>query len=439
MDGITVEYREFTGLSYVTEPVEPQYQTMNLFVPEAYYRGESIRGYTAQTAPIFLPNTVGGYMPGEADRPGLDFFGRVNAAFYALARGYVVASPGLRGRTLQDASGRYTGKAPACIVDYKAAVRYLRRNSGRFPGDTEKIVSNGTSAGGALSALLGATGDHPDYEPYLRQLGAADESDRIYASSCFCPIINLDHADMAYEWLFENVTEYSAQRIDMVDNKPNFVPISGTLTDEQLRLSALARKEFAPYLGSLHLAGPDGAPLDEASFRAYLKRLVIESAQRALSRGQDLSALDWITTDGGSVRDLDFEAYLQFNKRMKTPLPFDSISLDSPENDLFGSEDVNCRHFTPLAASIGGGTLAEPEVIRMMNPMNYVGAAKTARHWRIRHGAADRDTSLAIPALFTLLLRSRGLEVDFHAPWGIQHMGDYELDSLFAWIDSICQ
>ena len=86
-----------------------------------------------------------------------------------------MAAPGARGRTSQGADGTYTGKAPALIVDMKAAVRYVRHNAGRLPGDTEKIISNGTSAGGALSSLMGATGNSSDYEPYLKALGAANE------------------------------------------------------------------------------------------------------------------------------------------------------------------------------------------------------------------------------------------------------------------------
>ena len=79
----------------------------------------------------------------------------------ALLRGLVVACPGARGRTLRGADGRWTGKAPAAIVDLKAAVRWLRAQADRMPGDTRRIVSNGTSAGGALSSLLGASGDTP--------------------------------------------------------------------------------------------------------------------------------------------------------------------------------------------------------------------------------------------------------------------------------------
>lgn len=40
----------------------------------------------------------------------------------------------------------------------KAAIRYMRYNAGVVPGDVEKIITNGTSAGGALSALAGAAG-----------------------------------------------------------------------------------------------------------------------------------------------------------------------------------------------------------------------------------------------------------------------------------------
>lgn len=69
------------------------------------------------------------------------------------------AGEGARGRTLRDAAGTFIGKAPVAIVDLKAAVRYLRFNDDRMPGDAKKIISNGTSAGGALSALLGASGN----------------------------------------------------------------------------------------------------------------------------------------------------------------------------------------------------------------------------------------------------------------------------------------
>lgn len=154
MDGKTVRYRAWKDLVYVTKPVDPEYQRMNLYVPEAYYEDPDSQPFSLDTAPILMPNGVGGYMPGEPQLPGPTFTGCMNAAFYGLMNGYVIAAPAARGRGLRDEKGCFTGTAPACIVDLKAAVRYLRHNKEKVPGNVERIISNGTSAGGALSSLL---------------------------------------------------------------------------------------------------------------------------------------------------------------------------------------------------------------------------------------------------------------------------------------------
>ena len=62
--GETVRFRAFRDLVYVEKPVNVEFQKMNLFVPESYYEGTSINGYDLLSAPVFMPNTVGGYMPG---------------------------------------------------------------------------------------------------------------------------------------------------------------------------------------------------------------------------------------------------------------------------------------------------------------------------------------------------------------------------------------
>ena len=59
-----------------------------------------------------------------------------------------------------------------------------------------------------MSALLGATGNNKDYEPYLKEIGAAKAKDDVFAVSAYCPITNLDHADMAYEWQFYGINNY---------------------------------------------------------------------------------------------------------------------------------------------------------------------------------------------------------------------------------------
>ena len=127
---------------------------------------------------------------------------------------------------------------------------------------------------------------------------------------------------------------------------------------------------------------------------------------------------------------------------MKAPPAFDSLDLQTPENSLFGSATIDSRHFTSFAAEHSANhTVADASVVKMMNPMNYIDreGTTTANHWRIRHGAVDRDTSLAIPVILATKLQNSGLFVDFAMPWGQAHGGDYDLDELFAWMDRICR
>lgn len=79
------------------------------------------------------------------------------------------------------------------------------------------------------------------------------------------------------------------------------------------------------------------------------------------------------------------------------------------------------------------------QIVKLLNPTKYIGEADTAKYWRIRHGAFDRDTSLAIPVILATLLENKGYDVDFFLPWGLPHSGDYDLEELFAWIDGICK
>lgn len=321
-----IEIRSFRNRVYVEKPVCEEFQQMNIFAPEVYYQGGSINGYSLHTAPIFMPNMVGGYMPGHLGEPeGISMDGKEvpNTIFRALQHGYVVVTPAIRGRVLQKEEGEYVGKAPACIVDYKAAVRYLRHFSKDLPGDVEKIITNGTSAGGALSSLMGATGNHPDYEDYLSEIGAANERDDVFAASCYCPIINLDHADMAYEWQFLDVNSYHRMHMDMDEGgRPTFTPIDGDMTEIQVKASRELARMFPNYVNALYLKDENGnvLELDEAgngTFKEYMKQVVMESAKRAMESGIDLSNKSWLIINNEKVQDMDWHEYAKDITRMK--------------------------------------------------------------------------------------------------------------------------
>ena len=464
-NGQIVDYYAYENIVYVSKPVSIEYQSMNIYIPKGYLEGKTINGYTADTAPIFMPNGVGGYMPSKALTPIENdrMTGGPNSVLYALSRGYVVACPAIRGRTTVE-GGSYVGKAPAFIVDYKAAVRYIRYNIDRIPaGNADKIISNGTSAGGALSAALGSMGNAPEFEPYLKEIGAADASDEIFASSVYCPITNLDNADMAYEWIFYGENKYhpamwqlqdiQARRGDKkikVDSNSANNPTASTaavdMTKDEIKISKILRDAFPNYLNSLNLRDEQGKLLTldkngNGTFKDFIKRKYIESAQAALDSGEDLSGVNWVKISGGKVVDVDLKKYPAAATRMKAAPAFDKMDLSSAENDEFATADNSPRHFNKIVQKNYGGATADADLIKIMNPLNFIGRAdvNVAEHFRIRHGAVDRDTALAVPAILALKLQNSGVDVNFFSPWGKGHAGDYDLDELFNWIDSICQ
>lgn len=459
--GITVTYRAFEGISYCSAPKDPV-QKLNIFVPEKYYSGETINGYDMNTVPILVPNAVNGYMEGPAQVPGERRFmgrasGRPNILLEALDHGYVVVSPGIRGRNSSGGDSA-VGKAPALIVDMKAVIRYLRHNRDLIPGDTEKIFTNGTSAGGALSALAGATGNSPDYEPFLEEIGAAKERDDIFGASCFCPIINLENADKAYEWIFQGEYDYLAMRRVTDENGTRREAFAGHMTGQQIEASKELAAMFPGYVNSLELKDENGRDLTldadgEGSFADYVGGKVFDSAvaelkyhksaeklSRLMAEGSRVEECDFLDIRDGKLFCLDWDGYVKAVQRLKTAPAFDSLDLSTAENEEFGNAAAPKRHFTEYSFRNSNvcGTMAEEQTIKMINPMKYVGEADTAPHWRIRYGTHDRGSSIAIPSIFAAMLLSKGYDTDFELQWGLPHCGDYDLENLFAWIDGLC-
>ena len=500
-DGTEVSYTAYERLFYVTNVEDSTYQFLNVYVPD---------GATQQT-PIFLRTYVGGYMASPAAQPQAgDATGR------ALKEGYVVVIPGTRGRNSSIVADKvyakkhkgvkkgqtvYTGRAPKAILDLKAAIRYLRHFDKQMPGDAERIITDGTSAGGAMSALMGATGNNPEYAELLKAMGAANERDDVFASVCFCPIIDLEHADMAYEWLYQQTD--SRQSLD----------------DTHRQLSKELAAMFPSYVNSLNLKKPDGTPLNADNYLDYLKSEIIRSAQIAKNAGADIpdsigfsftseaggmfaapingrsseshqARLNGrVVTDEGKanggmwpqmqgdkrpmmqkgqppmgmlpmrggmgrkqvgeyITDLDMQKYLNYvvsTQALKGVPAFDSqiegINNASGENEEFGDETGSSVNFTDFTAQKNGTTVSDAirQNVRLLNPMSFIGDGKTsvAPHWYIRHGARDRDTAFPVPINFATKLQNAGKNVNFLLAWNRPHSGDYALDELFQWIAGI--
>ena len=262
-----------TGISYCADPADEEYETLGIFVPAAYMNAKdngdgtftctinsqaAVKGYTADSAPIVIPVNTPGY---SAMTAPTDYV--ADSASYTAA-GFIYVAAGCRGR---DAG------APAGVTDLKAAIRYIRYNDGVIPGDVDRVFSFGMSGGGAQSALLGATGDSEDYEPYLTAIGAVSGvSDAVTGSMCWCPITELDYADEAYEW------NLGSTRTD--------------LTEQEQTLSNGMAEAFAQYINDLGLKDSSGNVLtlteseegiyQSGTYYEYLKGVVETSLNNFL-------------------------------------------------------------------------------------------------------------------------------------------------------------
>ena len=460
VDNKEIKYRAFEYIPYVANPIDIDQQYMNIYVPEEYFNNGTVNGYNTQTAPIFMPNAVGGYMPSQAMTPKVEN-GKPNSVLYALSRGYVVASPATRGRTNKASDGNFIGKAPAVIVDLQAATAYLHANDSTMPGNANRIITNGTSAGGAVSLLQGATGNNSDFQPYLQALGAATAATNVYAVSAYAPITNLDAADMAYEWSYKGITSFNKVtmgqgELPQANVGGNTAPPQRTiqrvnLNADDIAYSNLLSEHFPEYVNNLQLHDSMGRVLKldkngNGTFKNYVKAFIIDAANKAQAKGTDLSKHTYFVRDNktGAIKDINWEAYNQFVSRSKAPGAFDSRSNDSGENSLFGTSATDNNHFT-ITAALHDTTpnqdvyVENAKIVTMMNPMNYLGspAATNARYYRIRYGTADSNTSVAIPLIVGTRAQNLGYNVDMATPFDVDHSGDYDLEDLFNWMDNI--
>lgn len=385
----------------------PKFQRLSVFVPKALMSPDGTPTAASRAVPVVFENNSAGYM--QMPHTWLDG-PRCYAEPY-LKHGLVYVTCGCRGRDSVDAAGRFVGKSPVSLVDLKTAIRFLRHNREALPGDWEKVVSVGWSAGGAMSALLGVTGDNLRYDKHIEENGAfMDESDAVFAAQIYCPIVDLEHADLAYEWCFGADRE--------CEDSP-----AGPAETMTLFKAALSKKLAADYvdyvngLGLKHPATGEALTLDKGgrggTFYDYLMDCLNASATKHLKRlGQGLTVEDYLTGNytyespvpmppaahhaGGDValpdkplslgelvsrppkgqeapmkkplmetrRGKDKRAWLKWDgekatitgldayvlnhrRRMKPCTSFDKLDMDSGENQEFGSGTVDYVHFNP--------------------------------------------------------------------------------------------
>ncbi len=369
--------------------VQGLYESMNIYVPAQYFEeGGELNGYTAETAPVVLLNECSGWKSSTPMNPASGYLWRSSGPVY-LKEGCVFVSCGARSRGVgvDSETGEDMGKAPIAVVDLKAGVRFLRKNADVISGDFDKIFSLGTSGGGQMSSILGASGDMEEYYPYLYEIGAAGIdfvdgkyvstiSDAIFGAQAYCPIADLGNSDLAYAWMRYNTS---------VNGDYKFSEFQLTLEDDM----AVA---YAEYINSLGLKNEEGEPLtfdvvdgvvDPRSGSYYEQTL--ENMSDALA--QFIAANSWPYThtvgkgptavstvyatpeeylasfgdtsgwlqknEDGSYTITDLDTFLVGTNliRNKDIPGFDVFDL-SAENDAFGTNTQGAVHFSASVAKL---------------------------------------------------------------------------------------
>ncbi len=365
------------NVPYCADPVSELYETLGIFVPGAYFDAEEhgrvfscavnedarIGVYTATNAPFFIPINVRDFAAQTAPSSYVEG----SLADY-LSQGIIYVYPGLRGRSSVYESSTDTfipGGVPWGLVDAKAVVRFLRLNAQSLPGSCEHIATAGCGAGGALSVLLGATGDSELFQPYLDEIGAAIYdtagnaiSDAIYASASWCPIIPTDSANGAYEWM---MGQYSSQ-----DSRAE-----GSFTHQLSRDLAASWAEHLNSLGltnsaqeRLELNETQDAIYGAGSYYDYILSLVEDSFTAFVQQTEASVSVDTSTQrastqsaavfPGGATTDASLAEYSTEDVQQTNPQDYESVEAYlAALNTDYHWIDLNTLDSSVQIASLG--------------------------------------------------------------------------------------
>ena len=490
---------------YLAKPNRPKDQRINIYVPE---------NASEKSPVLFVINNGGWFMDdyaatvGERDgiaiRDGVNYQteidagddlskGREQFSAMALKRGFVVVSYGARSRGNGATDGKFLGHSPATAVDTKAAIRYLRANREFLKFiDTDRIIANGTSGGGAMTSLIAASGNSPDFFEFLYDVGAAGISknpdgtftsdakvgDEIFAAVAYCPITDLGHADAAYEFTYNSTRAklFAAGNLDYSE--------AGATSQDIMRKSDLLKAEYADYVNSLNLKRKDGSKLTPENLESEIVDLMTAEIDKTLQEiGIEKMRADianskwhgnsWLILNDDETYSYDFETHKYFvamNTKLKIAPAFSNSGIYEPqqqnEDNLFGSIYDNYSPFEFLSwneDSVKNNSVGKDDTnltwdeymktdsgknlafqIKMTSPFDYLtreNNVTTAPYWYVRWGMKDRDSSFALETVFyhELLNCESIRDLNFGFAWLFPHSGNYDAKEAFKWLDSVLE
>ena len=215
--------------------------------------------YTAAEAPIIMTTGAAGYGSSNNSAAGTSY----------AAYGYINVSCGNRGKTdtVTDEDGNilyYTGDAPSCLVDQKAAARYVKYNVllGNLPGNVDYFVVTGGSGGGAHAAMFAATSNNADFYDYQIEAGAVGvykNSDGSYSTTVTINGEEVELSDGAWGCVaYSAIT--SLYEADMAQAFEYYIDPTYTFNTEfQEQLAAYLAETYMDYINGQNLSVEESA------------------------------------------------------------------------------------------------------------------------------------------------------------------------------------
>lgn len=292
--------------------------------------------YTAATAPVILNTGAAGY-GSQNNSPA--------STAYA-AEGYINVSCGNRGKqdtaTDEDGNTYYTGDAPSCLADQKAAARFIQYNIllGNLPGCGDCLISTGGSGGGAHAVMFAATSDNSDFYDYQIEAGAVgvyytedggystavtidgvdyEISDGAWGSIAYSAITSLAEADMtlAFEYYLDAdynfSTEFQAQLAEYLSaaymeyiNEQNL-----SVNEADVRFDLNGDGDMEDTVALTIEYDPEAYPETNGYYGAYLDLYLAEFQQNLQWYVDSLDYAEgwtWFDADGNALRDEEVAA-----------------------------------------------------------------------------------------------------------------------------------
>ena len=426
----------------------------------------------------------------------------------ALSRGFVVVSYGARSRNIAAVEGKYLGHSPATMSDTKAAIRYIYYNydNGALAGkgNPERLVITGSSGGGALTTLIAASGNSPDFLPALYEIGTAGVDyvdgtyistvrDDVFATISYCPITDMPHADMAYEWQYNGIRhKYADSILSHPKHTETTTAINAGLSAIQIKASDELKALYLDYFNGLGLKWGE-IPLTTDNLGNSIAVLIGEELGRKVAGAESKTAAEeilkanidsiysgaqkvkfdvfagkysWFTVHEDLSVTVDYDGFIDFTywtyQFFKQAPAFDKIGLGEldvgsyKENDLWGTEEQRYNHNNPVSWALDPlnagknwtdfANSNEYALIqfqgKMSNPIPYLldsSDGDSAPYWYVRHGLLDDGTAFAVEAtLYHAMMNDSSIKnVNFQFDWMQRHGGSYDNLESYAWLEDV--